>query len=234
MQIKKIVNILSEMAVLIIKREPPFNQLPIYEEVCSNQYLYYLRYSDEIGSTLKKKVLKAEIDRAQFQIKKKIIGVDISFANKFPQHMETRNEFWEWINKKLMGTNAAGQAMMGQINPGIDIRKELKKNVELKMPLFQLKKNSKYRGYICFEKEFLDTKILMIADKGKKRSFVSYFLGLEQPNFLIDVALLFSGVQSTFWYSSKEDVIQGIDRAINLLSFIMPYFESALIDALKE
>ena len=229
----KIADILGAMAEKVLKREPPFENIPVHPEACSEIYLRYLDCYNLMDNSLKRKVLKAEIDKAKFFFLKRLVGVNESFANAYPEHMETKKEFWVWSEKKIETKPSSSHFVGADIKklPKNQITKIVKEVVLRKFPEFSHSKSKFFPGTITFKRNWNDRNLFILVDKGTKRKFLDFFIGLDKPLISVDIATFFSSAQSKYYYFSHTDLERSVEKACALIAFIMPNLERELTSA---
>ena len=89
--------------------------------------------------------------------------------------------------------------------------------------------NKGLQGLITFSKRMgNDNSFYLLVDKGTKRFFLDFFVGINTPRIIIDIAYFFNGSQSMYRYHSLESLKCSINKAIDLLERILPTFENEI------
>jgi len=102
-------------------------------------------------------------------------------------------------------------------------------------PEFSYDKAEAEPGVIPFSMPWLvDNKVYIIADKGTKREFLDFSFGVEYPKFYCDIANFFAGGQSWYDYETEEDLLRGVNKALDLIDILLPHFLDRVKKVLEE
>lgn len=230
---KKLAEALGRLAEGILTKQVPYKEIPVQPEATSYIYMKFLQYNDEIDEDLRNRIIEEEVAYAKYEFMDNLVGVDKSFAELYPQHMETKKAFSKWVkNKEGFYINGFFSATSQTLNKKIPVNNIIKNCIQESNPDFSYAKNA-FPGLISFSKAFLENnKIYIVVDKGTKRNFLSFFVGLENPKACFDIANFFGDVQSKYKYQSLEEIETKIKKALDLLGVLLPHFEKALSEVI--
>lgn len=214
----------------VLTKNPQFDNIPIHTEA-SKAFYDYCRYEPELPADLKSRFIRSEIVSGRFFCKKKLLGHGGKpFAEKHPEHMLAREEFWHWV--KLKEKNLPFQDRVITIPPKkAEINKCVKQVIKKRFSDFKI--DNKAFGSIGYSRKWGDTKIYILADTGSWRSSLCLMLGIDYPKFCMDIACFFGGHQSDYGegYLSIGIVEEATNKALDLIEAIMPFYLNAIESA---
>lgn len=215
---------LSAMAESVMKREPPFDRLPLQPEVAPYLYRKYLQYFDELEVSLRERVFASQIEYARWDIQLKLGLEKRPFNDLHPQHVDTDKDFMEWILKKegpLPPAPPSRGIPMGKFN----MREIIVKTVLGRIPELKPDRALREPSNAVFSIPILDkNKIFLIADKGTWRKFIGIKFCIYYPRAYFDIATFFSNSQSHYKYSCEDDVVKGMNKALDIIEILFPQF----------
>jgi hypothetical protein len=214
---------LGDMAEGIIKREPPFDEIPFQDEATDKLFKKYLEYFDELETPFRQSILSMFIDSARESFKMGARVDEIgSFNSRHPQHVETGDQFVSWI-KNREGHIETVNLSLGP-TPPIKVTAVIKRVMQERLQEFKFEKGV-MPGAIAFSKPILtDNKVYVLVDKGTQRQFIDFMIGLKWPESYFDIAEFFCRGQSWYGYNSEEELIAGVSKAMDLVEALLPHF----------
>ena len=94
------------------------------------------------------------------------------------------------------------------VNPGFDVNKLISQTIKSRNNSYRVAKQKPLRGIRTFCRPLEDPNTLFIGfERSSLRTFMSFFLGLEKPWFMLDIGNLFFLDQS--WFDYVEHVERG-------------------------
>lgn len=220
----ELVETLGILSEKLIRREPPFDTLPLQHEIIPYFYEKYLEYFDEIEIDLRSKILERLVDYAKWQIRSMLIRGIPSFNSLYPDHVDTGSAFKQWIRHREEH-NVSIPRNIAQLDVNFKMSRVIKHVMKQRMPLFEYDKSVYIPGTVPFSKVFLsNNKIFIIADIGTKRQFVDFMIGLDSPRLFIDIANFFGKAQSVYEYSSEQEATIAVNKALDMIEVLLPYF----------
>lgn len=225
---------LGDLAESIIRRDPPYGDIPIQQEVMGFTYKKYLQYYDEIDISLRQRILDMLIATARWKIKSMLIKDSYRFDFIYPEHVEIARRFEEWITNKEGQTPNIIVSLPKSIPKSINLNIIIKRIMTLRMPLFNYDKSLCNPGQVCFSTSLLNNKVGIIVDKGIKRYFIDLMFCIHWPRSYFDIASFFAGSQSRFKYNSSEDLIAALNKALDLVDVLFPTFADRVKDTLDK
>lgn len=216
---------LSELSESIILRKEPYESIEYYPQVTSYLTIKYLDYKDELDDDLRKKIISRDIDFAKYLIRTSIMGFrGRPFTEQYPEHKNTAAKFEDWIRKKEGYKNSVAYSRLKR-ETGKKVDKIIRNLTLERRTEFSYDKAFHGTGLIPFSSTLTkNNKILMVFDKGSKRSFFDLFIGLEGPEFRCDIANFFGRSQSNFYYSNDEEVKKQVNIALDIIDILLPDF----------
>ena len=230
---KKLAKALGELAEGILTQKELYGMIPFQTEASSYIYTKYRQYRDEIENDLRNRIIEEEVDYVKYEFLDALVGVDKSFAELYPQHMETKKVFSNWVKEKEgFNLNSFITREPKTLGKNIPVNNTMKNSIRERFPEFSYE-SSAVPGLISFSKVFSENnKIYLVVDKGTKRQFLSFSVGLENPKVYFDIANFFGDVQSKYKYQSLEDLKLEINKALDLLGAFLPHFEKVILEVM--
>ncbi len=153
---------LGSMAASILKREAPFNSIPVQLEACSRLFIEYMNHYDDIEEGFRRKLIDTFIKFSQGKIGYLVAGLPSGY-NAEDQAILT--EFWEWYKAKFKREFEAESAKMDSRSfggQGKAVVNEFKEAMFCQMPEFSFVKKHPYSGLTGFGKPIENGNILYI------------------------------------------------------------------------
>jgi len=224
---------LGNLAASVIMRVPPFDRLPLQKEIVLYQYEKYLLYVDEIEPPLRVRVLTMMVEHAKWVIQERLGPGKDSFNSIYPQHVETKNVFADWILRKE-GPRPPLPLMrvlpMEKINVSSIIRQVMKE----RMPEFKYDRSLGNSTVTSFSIPICgDNKIFITVDKGTWRRFLDFAFCIHWPRSYFDIAVFFSNSQSRYEFNNEEELVTGVNKALDVIEVLLPHFVDRVTESLK-
>ena len=155
---------LGDMAALMIKREPPFDTIQPPVEATPYFYRKYWEYYDEIDASMKKSILSMLIQSSRDDIKRQAgVSEKTSFHSRFPQHVETSDNFMAWITEKEGPKKK--QMLSVPYTPPIKVAKVIKSIMKDRFGDFRYDTSGGLRGMLAFSKPIsINNKVFITPD----------------------------------------------------------------------
>ena len=167
----RIAETLGELAEEILRRKAPFDKLPLQEEVAGSLYMKYCEYYDEIDEVLKEKFIGLEVECSKYLIRDSLIGEKEAFVSKYPEYMETRKLFKDWIAQRE-GPQGPVYIEQELITEKIKVNQTIKQIMKERKPDFTYDKGEVYPGYISFSNPWSgDNKVYMYRQRDQTDIF---------------------------------------------------------------
>lgn len=219
---------LGNLSEAILRREKPFDSLKVQPEVMHYYYIKYLQYYNELEIKLRKKILLSLVDYAKWELRDILIGTSLRFDSLYPQHMDTERLFENWL-KEREGPRAKTILCSGPLTKVAKVNQIVKRIMNERNPQYSYVRGFDVSGMTMFSKPlFNKNKIYLAVDRGTKRDFLNFLIGLEKPKFLLDIACFFSKSQSQYKYSSSDEVEFVVKKGLDLVQIILPHFEDRI------
>jgi hypothetical protein len=219
---------LGNLSEAIIRRMPPGDKIPVHQEACKTLYKF-LEYKSELDTSYINDFLEAKIAWSKFRFNQILLGVrGESFGKRHPEYTKVLDDFWKWILKKERIDFLSISPFPDPITKPL-VNKEIKKTIKSRLPEYKV--DNKAFGAIGFSKPWsFKNNLYILVDTGSYRTSLSFFIGLYDPKFCIDVADFFGDNQSHFseGYLSIEQIESDTNKAIDLIETIMPHFTDAI------
>lgn len=218
----------------ILTKNPKYNDIPVHQEA-SQTFSKYCEYENKLKSDLKSRFLLAEITAGRFFCETKLFGYHGKpFSERYPEHIKARKDFWDWI-KSYEGLSCFPiRARKAPIKKA-EVNKCVKQMIKNRHPDFKI--DNKAFGSIGYSKKLgQNNKIYIVADTGSWRTTLTFMLGVNHPNFCMDVAEFFADSQSHYGigYESIKKVEKATNRALDLVDALMPHYLGAIESAFTE
>mgnify|MGYP000858752280 FL=1 len=215
---------LSAMAESVMKREPPFDRMPLQPEVAPYLYRKYLQYFDELEVLLRDRVYASLAEHARWDIQMRLGLEKRGFNFIYPQHVDAKKDFMAWILEKE-GPRPPVPPLQVFPMSKFNMREVITKTVLKRMPELRPDKMFREPSTTVFSIPILyKNKIFLIADKGTNRKFIDIYFCIYYPESYFDIAIFFSNSQSHYEYSSEDDVVTGMNKALDIIEILFPQF----------
>ncbi len=231
----QVADVIGNISEAILRREPPFDDLPIHEEVYSKTQLKFLHYYNDIEEKDRHDFLNCLIDLSRYTINDLILRNQKPFEKKHPGHKEIWKKLIAWSKTKNNDFTTKYSTQNIEKIESKELVETIKQVVCNRMHDFKyLPVKKGFPGLITFAKKWKDdNNFYILIDKGKKRFFLDFFIGIKIPKIIIDIACFFNGSQSIYRYHSKESLISTTNNAMDLVEQILPEFEKEISDLFK-
>ena len=133
---RKLAEALGSLGESIIRRDSPFDSMPLQPEVVPYYYQKYVQYLDDIEEPLKTRILQKEIDHVRWLLESDIVGFRAPFIELYPQHVETDKVFSEWISSKESPRPVVREGPPSSIEEKIRVAQIIKGIVKSRRPEF--------------------------------------------------------------------------------------------------
>lgn len=224
---------IGDLVESILRRQPPFDQIPFHPEV-SYRYRKYYQYEPDLDQSFRKKVLEHEVAWARFNVRDRLVPYTQRFLDKHPEYKEVRNDFAAWVKSRESDAIADHTSLSNECLKKAIVNQTVKQVVKHRKPEFT--PDNKAFGSLGFSKPWsFGNRLYLIVDTGTWRRSLSFSIGLHSPRFCFDIADFFGGVQSHYsqGYLSVEQVKEGVNRALDLIELVQPHFEKAVQKAFE-
>jgi hypothetical protein len=225
---------LGDLAESIIRRDPLYSDIPIQHEVLSYLYVKYLEYHSEIDISYRQRILDMLVATARWKIENMLVRSRESFNVTYPQHFEMEHKFGDWIAQREGRTGHTVVSLPPSPSGKQKIDIVIKGIMKDRLPFLKHDRHICNPGQVCFSRSLLDTKVGIIVDKGTKRHFIDLMFCIDWPRSYFDIANFFAGSQSRFTYSSSDGVIAALNKALDLVEVLFPYFTDRVKEALEK
>jgi len=226
---------MGDMAVSILKRKPPFDNVPMHKEAVNHLYSKLIEYSDEIDESLKRKIVECIMDKTRWYFFITMLPIKETFYEKFPQHEKTESIFREWLRKKegdsIYRPSHTPFYQCSKLTEKIKINQIIKKVMEKEMPEFLYDKKKSWRPMLFFSKPwFFNHNIYIVIGRGTKRSFLDFFIGVSSPYlhgidiYYTTVAAFLGSPQAVYSYDSSDGLFKAMNNGLNLIKILLPHF----------
>lgn len=220
--IEKTADNLFAISERMLKKENPFENLILNDSIASDVFLNYLKYENELEQEQKKTLMEYLLLSSQYLIKGRLFGRQPIFAKKYPELMNSADQFMKWYFEKQERPTEDILINMHELRK-LNIKQIIKDEVGEKYPEYILYKVSKKRGPARFSMKISDSVLFIVYfDIGIKRMFFNVEIGLNNPPFLIDIGNLLARPQSMFSYENAEDIKNGVKAVFDFINFIDP------------
>ncbi len=209
----------------LISQKHQFSNQIYSDAVASHIYLNYLKYKDDPEIPNKNKLLEHFLNESEYLINGMLFGKKVPYSRTHKELLEIENHFIDWYSTKE-------KKEMIDPNFVIDIRKlhrinfnnEIVDETSVIKPsfYFQKKKSKKYLAVFATEIGETDKQFFVSFSGGLKRAFFSVGIGLDDPEFFMDIGCLLSRAQSMFDYWSASELRQGVKEAFAFIDIIYP------------
>ncbi|MEJ2155277.1 MAG: hypothetical protein P8X96_08060 [Desulfobacteraceae bacterium] len=219
---------LGDIVEGILTKNPKFANIPIHQEAAQS-FSHYCKYEEKLKNDIKSRFIKAQIASGRFFCEKSLFGHQGKpFAQRYPEHMKAREDFWNWIKSQEDYSSQIGHARTAPIKKAI-VNKCVKQTIKTRHPEFKV--DNKAFGSIGYYRNIgFKNKIFLVVDTGSWRTTLSFMFGIDYPKFSMDVAEFFADHQSHYGdgYQSIEQVENAINKALDLVDALMPFYLEAI------
>ncbi len=227
-EVLNIINSLIAISELIVYQKAPFDNLGIDSAVTPIVFTKYLKYQNELDESLKHRIAHRQKDHTKFLLKERYLTQEKKFHEFYPNHLETLNEFAEWITMKE-GSDEKKKTITKMYRKPINFPEVIKDIIKKRGANYIYKSNKLFPGLLCTTiKKLDDNEIYLLIEKGRVRNFFSIFLGIKKPAMNFDIGLFWGNSQSKFDYQSTSDVYNIINRYIDIIELMIPYIEEGV------
>jgi hypothetical protein len=232
---EKIAINLGDLVEGILRRNPPFHEIPLHPEACLT-FVKYCEYENDLDEDFKLRILNAKIAWGRIRAKQILMGFHGKpFGELFPEHLQSIDEFWEWVRAKeniedIIDTDPRPRPIKKTL-----VNKCVKETIKNRYPA--LKVNNKPFGSIGYSKNWgFNNKQYILVDTGSWRTTLNFEVGIGYPQFCMDVSCFFAENQSHYsdGYLSIEQVHESTNKALDLVDALMPFFLSSIENAFTE
>jgi hypothetical protein len=223
---------MGRLSEAILRREHPFDTLSAQSEVMPHLYIKYLQYYNDLEEGFRRSIFTSLVDQAKWQFHDVLLGTPQRFNSLYPQHVSTQKLFGIWIDQRE-GPQGPIILHARSLPEGTKVNQIVKRVLKKRKPEFSYEKSFGVPGLIVFSKRLdTDNRVYLAVDRGTMRRSLSFLLGLAKPRLLLDVASFFSNSQSWYRYTSAEEVESSVNKALDLIEKLLPYFEGKVKRAL--
>jgi len=200
----------------IVTLKPPFDKFPFSK--FDPEMLSFYNNSDQL---IKEKLMNGLIE-SQKSILGLIKNLDEDAINFYNQTN------WE-INSKIDPKPIEGTLE----DKPVKKKSLLKKIVKNRLPHFLYNKSISRLHYEAFSCMYREKEIIVIFDTGKMLKKVRLMIGMINPQFQFYLQTLFPGTIKGLYYDNPKEYIAAVNKNIDILEIIYPYFLKILDNALE-
>lgn len=223
----EIAGALGELSQKIVRRQPPFDLVPLQEEAMAKFYIPFVALEGEMDVASRRDVLRAHMLLTQYLLRDRLLLQEPSFAVQYPLELEIIKRFFEWSLSKRHE-----QPEKRKFGPPQEIAPIVKAIMQEELPDYAYSRNASAHGWLVFEKDMFGNRGRVIVDRGTRRSFLSFMLGAAWPEFEVDIAVFFGGSQSFYDYDGTVDANLEVRKGVSLVKLLLPSFMEAVFGAI--
>lgn len=227
---RQIADTLSEMADLIIRKEPPFDKVPLHPELRTYLVEYY-KYIDEIEHSLKDRFRQYVIESTRDRIE---ILLDVHrgkepFAKRCQDILDAEETFVSWLKQRQGPQKPVPIEDSPFAEKNINVNQIVQRVMKERRPDYLFDRGTSFQGHTSFSKPMLDdNKIYIGVDKGMKSRALTFYLGLREPEYFIDIAVFFGGSQSRYKYQNAGEVLKSMHMGLDVIDILLPHFKGRM------
>lgn len=243
---EKLAHALAQLAQSIMFREPPFHKFQWRPEVSWNLLLEFHRYKDEVDPLLREQFSQfiCTSSKVQFLQQLGIPGYQ-AFSKVCP---DLYAAYQEMIKYTEMRNPLPRPYIAGCEIPQLKVNDLIA--TTMKEMGYRSIRNAPVKGMKSYCKDFDTNSLLVGFERGSLRTFMSLYVGVLDPEFMLDIGNFFGIPQSRFDYvhetleikvidgeerrvfkklvPSQQDVIDTVRCAIDIAEWLFPYIFQAV------
>jgi hypothetical protein len=229
---RKIADLLGNMSESVMRKNPPFDQIPMNLNVIESYYTMYISHIEKIKKTFKQDILESIIVNSRWQFQERLIGNEEPFKSSFPEHSKNIENFIKWIRQNKRPQWLTTQQSFYEKK--IRVKNIIKQMVKQNKPDFFYNRNLIKSNLIPFPKTwFSGRNALIFIDEDREINNVDFLIGFQPPTFYISIASIFGGTQCKGGYNTREELEKIIYEAMDLIDILLPDFLTRIQQSLK-
>jgi hypothetical protein len=226
LSMEKIYESLASIVSNILRRNAPFYNLPFELRHYKFKYRKYIEYYNEIDESFRDNILKAIIEEAKNYIKRALFEGSEEFKVMSSSSYNTLNDFANWVRKRESTSNSKQIQYLYLSELDDKVREEIIfKNLNSQLAGWEYNKDKHANNSISFEKKLMGRKLIILVDLGIKRTWINFLIGMDNPQFFIDINQLFLVKNSAFEFTNLNEAKTIIPNISKLLKEIMRELE---------
>ncbi|MGO9689963.1 MAG: hypothetical protein ACLP2X_15660 [Syntrophobacteraceae bacterium] len=207
---------LSTLACKIMLREPPFRNLDWPNGVLNCLVSKFHQYRSEIPSRMEREFVDYVVKSCQESLRWAFgLYGKTSFADRFPEAMVAKKKFGDWLSEKE-GISPMPFIRSYRPEPSLDVNNIIRGAFLKRYPQSKPARNKPALGVRTFCKPLTKNKLFFGFERSNLRTFMSFFVGLERPWFMLDIGSFFC-VQSRFDYVKSHEYLGEIENETRLI-----------------